>query len=77
MRPFVGMWVEEVPQVEPPDNHGIDVTADIRVVPITSPFSGVRSRRTQALRFWTFSTVFDCFVVQRLCYNLIHLSEVA
>ena len=32
MQPFVGMPVEEVPQVEPPDNQGIEVIADMRVV---------------------------------------------
>ena len=32
MQPFVGMPVEEVPKVEPPDNQGIEVIADMRVV---------------------------------------------
>lgn len=32
MPPFVGMPVEEVPQIEPPHNQGIEVIADMRVV---------------------------------------------
>jgi hypothetical protein len=32
MQPFIGMSVEAVPKVEPPDNPGIEVIADMRIV---------------------------------------------
>ena len=32
MQPFVGKSVEEVPKVEPPDNQGVEVIADMRIV---------------------------------------------
>ncbi len=50
MQPFVGMAVEEVPKVEPPENKGIEVIADMRVVDLrqlqmaSSPTADERSK---------------------------------